>query len=54
MIPILADAIDIPLVLGLGIAVLVPLLAFQVLVEAAVLRGLWELPYKDFAFGANW
>ena len=56
MQPIVADAINFPLVLGAGLIVLVPLMAFEVFVEALVLRGVWRLPYSQlctFAFFAN-
>ena len=42
MNPMFADAIDFPLVLMHGLAVLVPLLLFQVGVEALVLRSMWS------------
>ena len=42
-----ADAINIPIVLGAGIVVLVPLLAFEVFVEAFVLQKTWRLPYRN-------
>lgn len=53
---ILADAIDFPLVFAYGMAVLIPLMLFQVGVEGWVFRALWHLPFKDaarFAFRAN-
>jgi dipeptidyl aminopeptidase/acylaminoacyl peptidase len=56
MTPIFADGIDIPIVLGWGLAVLIPLMAFEVFVEAFVLRKLWHLPFGDlcrFTFFAN-
>lgn len=43
MTPILADAINFPLVLGFGILILAPLLAFQVLAESFVLGRIWRL-----------
>lgn len=54
--PLLADAIDIPLVLGLGLAVLVPLMLFEVGIEALVLSKIWRLPYGNlcrYSFLAN-
>jgi hypothetical protein len=56
MHPIFADAIDIPMVLVAGIIVLVPLMAFEVFIEALVLRKTWHLPYGQlctFTFFAN-
>jgi hypothetical protein len=56
MTPILADAIDLPVVLIAGVIVLAPLLAFNVFVEALVLKKCWQLPYRQlcaFAFYAN-
>ena len=45
MSPILADAIDIPFVFGLGLAVLIPLMAFEIFAEAFILRSVWRLPF---------
>jgi len=56
MTPIFADAINFPLVLGAGLIVLIPLMAFEVFVEALVLKRAWRLPFGDlctFAFFAN-
>jgi len=56
MTPILADGIDIPFVFGIGIAVLVPLMAFEVFVEAFILRAMWHQKFGDlcrFTFAAN-
>jgi len=56
MNPVLADAIDIPYVIGYGLAVLVPLLAFEVGVEALVLKPVWNVPFGRlcrFTFIAN-
>jgi hypothetical protein len=56
MTPLLADAINIPMVLVGGIIVLIPLMAFEVFVEAFVLKKSWSLPYGQlctFAFFAN-
>jgi hypothetical protein len=47
MTPILADAINIPFVFGIGIAVLVPLLAFEVFAEAFILRATWHQKFGD-------
>ena len=44
---ILADAIDFPLVLGLGLAVTGPLLLFEAGVEAFVLARLWSLRVRE-------
>ena len=46
MSPILADAINIPFVFGLGLAVLVPLMAFEIFAEAFILRSVWRLPFR--------
>jgi hypothetical protein len=54
--PLLADAIDIPLVLGLGLAVLVPLMLFEIGIEALILSKVWRLPYGNlcrYSFFAN-
>ena len=56
MIPIFADAIDVPVVLFFGVIVLVPLIAFEVFIEALVLKRIWHLPYGElctFTFFAN-
>jgi hypothetical protein len=56
MTPFFGDAIDFPVVLVAGIIVLVPLMAFEVFVEALVLKKAWRLPYGPlctFAFFAN-
>jgi hypothetical protein len=56
MHPLLADAINIPMVFVAGIIVLVPLMAFEVFVEAFVLKKLWRIPYGSLctlAFAAN-
>ena len=45
MTPILADGINIPLALGAGMVVLVPLMAFEVFGEAFVLRIVWRRPF---------
>ena len=52
----LADAINFPMVLMAGIVVLVPLMAFEVFVEALVLKRIWRVPYGQLctlAFVAN-
>jgi hypothetical protein len=54
--PIIADAIDFPAVAVGGLIVLIPLLAFEVLVEAFVLKKAWKMAYRSlckFAFIAN-
>src|ERR1044071_8787038 len=54
--PILANAIDLPYVFLLGIAVLAPLMAFQIFVEAFILGRHWKLPARQLwaaAFFAN-
>ncbi len=56
MSPILADAIDFPMVFGLGLVVLVPLMAFEVFLEAFVLKLTWNLAFRRlclFALFAN-
>ena len=56
MTPILADAINILFVFGIGIAVLVPLMAFEVFAEAFILRATWHQKFGDlcrFTFAAN-
>lgn len=54
--PLLADAIDIPYVVGFGLVVLVPLMLFEVGIEALVLSKVWRLPYGNlcrYSFVAN-
>lgn len=46
MKPFFADGIDLPILLVSGIIVLVPLLAFEVFVEAFVLKKVRRLPYQ--------
>jgi hypothetical protein len=56
MTPLFADGIDFPLVLVAGFIVLVPLMAFEVFVEAFILNKIWHLSYSElcaFAFFAN-
>ena len=56
MSPFFADAINIPFVLGAGVVILVPLLAFEVFAEAFVLRAIWHQRFTDlcrFTFFAN-
>lgn len=56
MTPLFADAINFPLVLVAGIAVLVPLITFEVFVEAFLLKKAWHVSYGQlctFAFFAN-
>ena len=45
--PFLADAIDFPLVALFGIAVLVPLMLFQVAVEGGILSHIWQIPFRQ-------
>jgi hypothetical protein len=45
MNPMLADAIDIPYVLGFGLVVLVPLMLFEVGIEALVLNTIWRIHF---------
>ena len=47
MNPMLADAIDFPLVLGFGLVVLIPLLLFEVGIEALILKKVWSIPFKN-------
>src|ERR1041385_5946295 len=57
MRPLFADGIDIPILLTAGMFVLVPLMAFEVFVEALVLRKMWRLPYGKLCvltLCANW
>lgn len=56
MSPILADGINIPMVLEGGILVLAPVMLFEILVEAALLSKLWGRPFRQlcrFTFRAN-
>ena len=56
MNPMFADAINFPLVFMYGMAVLVPLMLFEVGVEAWILRCLWRVPFCEmvrFTFRAN-
>jgi hypothetical protein len=41
----LADAINIPLVFGFGLVVLLPLLLFEIGVEAFILKKVWCIPF---------
>ena len=43
----LADAIDFPMVFGLGLMVLVPLMAFEVFLEAFVLKLTWKVAFRS-------
>ncbi len=43
--PILADGIDLPLALFYGLAVLVPLMLFEVGVEGGILCWIWKVPF---------
>jgi len=47
MIPVFADAIDFPLVLGFGVIILIPLLLFEVGVEALILKKVWSIPFRS-------
>jgi len=47
MSPMFADAIDFPLVLGLGLVVLIPLLLFEVGIEALILKKVWSIPFRS-------
>ena len=47
MSPIFADAIDFPLVLGLGLVVLIPLLLFEIGIEALILKKVWSIPFRS-------
>lgn len=49
MYPILADAIDLPFVAVLGLAIVVPLLLFEVGVEGWILSRFWNLRFRDTA-----
>ena len=56
MNPIFADSIDFPIALVMGFVVLVPLLLFEVIVEAFVLKGIWSIPFRTlcrYTFIAN-
>lgn len=55
-VPFFANGINLPFVLGYGIAILVPLMAFEVFVEAFVLGKLWKQPWREICrltFSAN-
>jgi hypothetical protein len=45
MNPMLADAIDVPYVLGFGLIVLVPLMLFEIGIEALVLNKIWHIHF---------
>jgi hypothetical protein len=47
MTPILADAIDFPVMLGIGLMVLIPLLLFQMGVEGFLLGRFWRIPFRE-------
>jgi len=56
MTPIFADAINFSFVLGAGVVILVPLLAFEIFTEALILRTVWHQEFGDlcrFTFVAN-
>jgi hypothetical protein len=44
--PMFADGIDIPYFFAYGLFILVPLLLFEVFVEALVLKKVWPVPYR--------
>lgn len=44
---ILADGIDLPVLLVFGTVVLVPLMLFQVAVEGGILSRLWRIPFRQ-------
>jgi hypothetical protein len=44
--PILADGIDLPLVMFFGVVVLVPLMLFEVAVEGGILSRFWRIPFR--------
>jgi len=47
--PMLANGIDLPLLLLFGVGVFIPLMAFQVGVESAVLSRFWQIPFRELA-----
>jgi hypothetical protein len=54
--PMLANGIDLPLLLLFGVGVFIPLMAFQIGVESAVLARFWQIPFRELArctFKAN-
>lgn len=54
--PLFADAIDFAVVIQYGIAILIPIFAFQFFVEGLVLRKYWSVPFRTLAslvFRAN-
>ncbi len=54
--PMLANGIDLPLLLLFGVGVFIPLMAFQVGVESAVLSRFWQIPFRELTrctFKAN-
>lgn len=56
MNPMLANGIDLPLLLLFGVGVFIPLMAFQVGVESVVLSRCWQIPFRELArctFKAN-
>ncbi len=50
MQPIFADGIDLPLLMVGGMIFLLPLLAFEVVVEALVLRWFWKEPFRELCW----
>ena len=53
-LPIFADGIDLPILLFYGLAVLVPLLLFEVLVEGAILSRIWGISFRSLAKPVLW
>ena len=54
--PFFADGINFEVLLGAGLIVLVPLIAFEVFIEALVLKKVWKTDYQElctFTFIAN-
>jgi len=47
MSPVFADAIDFPVVLLVGLIVLIPLLLFEVGVEALILKKVWSISFRS-------
>jgi hypothetical protein len=45
--PFFADGIDLPLVALFGIAIIVPLMLFQIAVEGGILCCAWRIPFKQ-------
>ncbi len=45
--PMLANGIDLPLLLFWGVAVFVPLMLFQIGVEGAILSRCWQIRFRE-------